>query len=117
MKLRTGITIIILMIIAISAQAQMRMTHEERLKQYQERLKLDDKQTKSVDSILKKSEEKIKAIDTDDWTERREAMMKIMDDTNSKIEKLLNATQKVELKKMIEERKARMKEMGGGHNH
>ena len=106
-----------LLILTISAQAQMRMTHEERVKQYQERLKLTDKQTKSVDTILTKMEEKMKSINTDDRSQRREAFMKIMDETNSQIEKILTPGQKDEFKKMLEERRNRMKNMmGGGQN-
>lgn len=101
----------IALMFSITLQAQMRMTHDERVKQYQERLKLNEKQTKTVDKILTNSEEKMKGITTEDRMERRDQMMKIMDDTNKEIEKVLTPTQKDELKKMIEERRARF---GGG---
>ena len=101
----------IVLLFSISVQAQMRMSHADRVKQYQERLKLNEKQTKAVDAILTKSEEKMKSINTEDRMQRREEMMKIMDDTNKQIEKILTATQKDELKKMIEERRSRF---GGG---
>lgn len=101
----------IVLVFSISAQAQMRMSHADRVKQYQEKLKLNEKQTKSVDEILTKSEAKMKNINTDDRMRRREEMMKIMDDTNKQIEKVLTPAQKDELKKMIEERRSRF---GGG---
>lgn len=106
----------IVLVFAVTVQAQMRMSHEDRVKQYQEKLKLNEKQTKVVDEILTKTEQKMKSINTDDRMQRREEMMKIMDDTNKQIEKILTATQKDELKKMIEERRSRMKGMGAGRN-
>ncbi len=111
MRKLTLIFMSIVLVFSISIHAQMRMSHADRVKQYQERLKLNEKQTKTVDEILTKSEEKMKSINTDDRKQRREEMMKIMDDTNKQIEKNLTPAQKDELKKMIEERKNRF---GGG---
>lgn len=111
MRKLTLICTVLVLVFSISVQAQMRMSHADRVKQYQERLKLNEKQTNAVDKILTNSEEKMKNINTDDRTQRREEMMKIMDDTNKQIEKILTAAQKDELKKMIEERKSRF---GGG---
>ena len=56
--------------------AQMRMSHEDRVKQYTERLKLTDKQTKKVDSILTEQEKKISQITTEDMPQRFEEMRK-----------------------------------------
>ena len=50
----------------------------------------------------------MQAITTEDRTERRAQMMKMMDESNAQIEKILTTDQKTELKKMIEERKNRM---------
>jgi|WetSurMetagenome_2_1015567.scaffolds.fasta_scaffold1422578_1 hypothetical protein len=113
---RTSIFITFMLVFAICTRAQMRMTHEEKLKQYQERLKFNDKQTKSVDAILLKTEEKRKSINTDDMTKRREAMATIMDSATKEIVKILTPKQRIEFKKMIEERKSKMKEMGAAHN-
>jgi len=104
-------TLLIALILFVCSQvmnAQMRMSHEDRVKQYTERLKLTDDQIKKVDTILTRSEKKMQAITTEDRTERRAQMMKMMDESNAQIEKILTTDQKTELKKMIEERKNRM---------
>jgi septal ring factor EnvC (AmiA/AmiB activator) len=117
MKRSISILTAVLLMFTITIQAQMRMSHEERVKQYQERLKLTDKQTKSIDTILTKMEDKMKSMNTEDRSQRREAFMKIMDETNKQIEKVLTPTQKDEFNKMLEERRNRMKNMmGGGQN-
>jgi len=94
--------------------AQMRMSHVDRVKQYSERLKLNEKQTKAVDAILTASEKKFQQIDTDDQSQRFEEMRKIMDASNKKIESILTKAQKVEFQKMLEERKNRMNGQGQG---
>lgn len=95
--------------------AQMRMSHDERLKQYTEKLKLNDQQTKVVDSILTVSEKKMKQITTEDRTQRREEMKKIMDDVNKQIELILTPEQETLYQKMLEERRSRMNGMGQGN--
>ena len=92
--------------------AQMRMSHEERVKQYSERLKLNDNQTKKVDLIITNAEKKIGQITTEDRTQRREEMRKVFDESNKQIEKILKPVQKPEFQKMLEERKNRMKGQG-----
>ncbi|OIO19518.1 MAG: hypothetical protein AUJ54_06485 [Ignavibacteria bacterium CG1_02_37_35] len=88
---------------------QGRMTHEERIKQYKERLKLIDDQTKKLDGILLKSEKKREEMrNSGDMGNMREEMMKSMDETNSQIAKILKPAQKNEFNKMVEERKNRM---------
>jgi Spy/CpxP family protein refolding chaperone len=108
------ISITLLLIVNTFAIAQMRMSHEDRLKQYSERLKLNDKQTKVVDSLLTISENKFQDINTDDMSQRRVEMRKIMDETNKQIELILTADQKPEFQKMQEERRARMNGQGQG---
>jgi len=100
---------LILFVSSSAISAQGRMTHEERVKQYKERLKLTDDQTKKVDAILKKSEQKRDELrDKGKMENMREEMTKIMDQTNEQIQKILKPAQKEEFKKMIEERKSRM---------
>jgi len=100
---------LILFVSSSIISAQGRMTHEERVQQYKERLKLTDDQTKKVDSLLKKSEQKRDELrNKGEMDNMREEMMKIMDETNAQITKILKPAQKEELKKMIEERKNRM---------
>lgn len=100
---------LILFVSSSVISAQGRMSHEERVKQYKERLKLTDDQTKKVDAILKKSEQKRDELrDKGKMENMREEMTKIMDQTNEQIQKILKPAQKEEFKKMIEERKSRM---------
>ena len=108
------ISITLLLIVNTFAIAQMRMSHEDRVKQYSERLKLNDKLTKIVDSLITISDNKMKEITTDDMSQRREEMMKIRDESNKQIELILTADQKPEFQKMLEERRARMNGMGQG---
>lgn len=89
--------------------AQGRMTHEERVQQLKERLKLTDDQTKKIDAILVKSDKKREEMrNSGDMENMRETMMKNMEETNDQILKILKPAQKVEFKKIIEERKNRM---------
>ncbi|MFA4922633.1 MAG: hypothetical protein WC557_00380 [Ignavibacteriaceae bacterium] len=100
---------LILFVSSSVISAQGRMTHEERVQQYKERLKLTDDQTKKLDVILKKSEQKREEMrNSGDMENMREEMMKRMDETNDQISKILKPAQKEEFKKMIEERKNRM---------
>ena len=94
--------------------AQMRMSHETRVKQYSERLKLNDEQTKAVDSILSVSEKKFSQITTEDKTQRHEEMKKIMDESNIRIAAILTPDQNTEFQKMLDERKNRMNGQGKG---
>ncbi len=102
---------VILFISSSIVSAQGRMTHEERVQQYKERLKLTDDQTKKLDAILLKSEKKRDEMrNSGDMENMREVMMKNMEETNDQILKILKPAQKVEFKKMVEERKSRMQE-------
>ncbi len=104
---------LILFVSSMAITAQGRMTHEERVKQYQERLKLDADQTKKVDAILLKSEQKMQKMrDSGNMENFRDEMMKINKETNDGILKFLKPAQKEELKKMMEERKNRMQGQG-----
>ncbi|PKL81443.1 MAG: hypothetical protein CVV24_15215 [Ignavibacteriae bacterium HGW-Ignavibacteriae-3] len=97
--------------------AQGRMTREERVKQYQERLKLNADQTKKVDAIFVKMEQKTQKMrDSGNRENFREEMTKINKETNDQIMKILKPAQKEELKKMIEERMNRMPGQGQGRN-
>ena len=104
----------LLLCINTFSMAQMRMSHEERVKQYSERLKLNDNQTKVVDSIFTVSEKKMSLITTEDRTQRREEMKKIMDEVNKQIELILTPEQDTIFQKMLEERKNRMNSQGQG---
>ena len=116
MKQVTLLFALILFVSSMAMVAQGRMTHEERVKQYQERLKLNADQTKKVDAILLKVEKKMQDMRNSGNMENfRDEMMKINKESNDEIMKLLKPAQKVELKKMIEERMNRMQQ-GPGRN-
>jgi len=112
------LTVILFIASAVTnAQGQGRMTHEDRVKQYKERLKLTEAQTKKVDAILLKSEEKTKKMrESGDFENMREEMMKMRDETNNEIQKILKPAQKEEFKKMMEERKNFGQRQGQGRN-
>ena len=96
------------------AQGMGRMTPEERAKQLTEQLKLDKNQTKKVEAIMKKSQEEMMKIFENGGgfgdPATREKMMKLRQESNDKIMKLLNDDQKTEFKKIIEEQRKRMEE-------
>jgi hypothetical protein len=110
---------LILFVFSIALVAQGRMTHEERVKQYQEKLKLNADQTKKVDAILLKMEDKMQKMrekmqSGGDRENFRDEMIKMNNETNDAIQKILKPVQKEEFKKMMEERKNRMPGQGRG---
>lgn len=91
--------------------AQMRMSPTERTKQLAEQLKLNQEQTKKVEDILTKSQDKIsKLIQDGGMRSNREQVMKLRDESNSEIMKVLTEKQKTEFKKIMEEQRKRMEE-------
>jgi periplasmic protein CpxP/Spy len=106
------LTLLLIISVHIS-DAQFRMNVQDRLKRLEERLNLSKNQSVKVEAILKKSDGKIKAL-PENRSERWEKMKGIMDEENKEIEKILNKDQKVEFNKMLDERKARMREIGPG---
>jgi hypothetical protein len=94
--------------------AQPRMDPKERVKELTERLKLNEKQAKQIEYIfIKQSEQIQKAFETrsGDREQRREQMMKIREETNKKVEKVLNDKQKTEYKKYLKELEERRQQM------
>ncbi len=96
---------ILLFVAGVSAQG--RFSVKDRVDQMKQRLSLTDEQTVKVDSILTASMDKAKNLDVT-GPERRDAMRKIMTDSNTAIESILTDTQKVEFQKMLDERRNRM---------
>jgi F0F1-type ATP synthase membrane subunit b/b' len=93
----------------------MRRTPEERVKQLKEQLSLDAKQEKKALEIFKESDTKREAMfnemnANDDREAGREKMMKLFEETDKKIEKILTKDQK---KKYEEIKKERQQRMGG----
>jgi len=94
--------------------SQTRPPQGNRVKLYSERLKLNDQQTKVVDSIITASEKEFLLSSTEDRTQRREEMRKIMDKVNKQIESILTPEQDSLFQKMIVERRNRMNSQGQG---
>ncbi|MBS3944983.1 MAG: hypothetical protein KGZ42_05750 [Melioribacter sp.] len=98
--------------------AQPRFDPKERAKELKERLKLDDKQTKQVEDIYAKQSEQMQGMfnSSGDREQMRDQMMKLREETNKKIEKILTGKQKAEYKKYQEEMQARRQQMRPGGN-
>ena len=91
--------------------AQMRMNPAERTKQLTEQLKLNQDQAKKVEDIFTKSQDKISKLMQDGgMRSNREQVMKLRDESNSEIMKVLTEKQKSEFKKIMEEQRKRMEE-------
>ncbi len=107
--------LVLLFLVSISAViGQPRMDPKERVKELKERLNLNDKQTKQIEDILIKQSEEMQAIFSSGGGDReamRDKMMKLRDESNKKVEKVLNDKQKAEYKKYQEEMQARRQQM------
>jgi len=94
-----------------------RMSPEDRAKQLQTQLKLNDDQTAKITAVYKAQAVKRDSIRTaanGDRDAMRQAMMPLMKDTNDKIKAVLTADQAAAYDKMMQERMQRMQGGGGG---
>jgi hypothetical protein len=91
----------------LSTFSQPRLSPQERVKALTERLSLTKDQATQIEKILVLSQDQMKKMSSDGKTDRSEFRKK-MDDTQAQIEKLLDAKQKVEFKKMQDERRKGM---------
>ncbi len=96
-----------ILLFVVGANAQGRFSVKDRVDQMKQRLSLTDEQAAKVDSILSASMDKMKNLDVT-GPERRDAMRKIMTESNTAIESILTDTQKAEFQKMLDERRSRM---------
>jgi Spy/CpxP family protein refolding chaperone len=90
--------------------AQMRMDPKERVKELSKRLNLTEKQIKQIEDIFTQQSEAMQELFASSGGDRefmRDEMMKLREETNKKVEKVLNEKQKVEYKKILEEQQAR----------
>ena len=95
----------------------MRMSPEDRAKQLQTQLSLNDDQTAKITAIYKAQTVKRDSIRTaanGDRDAMRQAMMPLMKDTNDKINAILTPDQQTAYKKIQDEARARMQQGGGG---
>ncbi|MDP3441490.1 MAG: hypothetical protein Q8T08_01400 [Ignavibacteria bacterium] len=103
--------ILVVLFSSVLINAQNRVSPQERTKQLAEQLKLDEDQTKQVEEIFTRSQEKIMEIVQSGGMgdpSTREKVMQIREQSNEEIMKLLNDTQKEEFEKIIEEQRNRM---------
>jgi len=100
----------------VMAQRGNRMSVEDQMKQYNERLNLDEDQSEAIEKILTESREKMMdardeiMADGGDYSGMREIMTKINDEKNKEVMELLNDEQKKEFEKMNEERRKEREE-------
>jgi len=101
---------------SLSVHAQGRFTPQERVKMLKDKLTLTDEQSAKIEKILTKSDEDMKNLRSSESPDRG-AFMKIRQNTDQEILKVLNDKQKNEFNKMIEERRNRAgNRMGGNEN-
>jgi protein CpxP len=106
--LRNVSFLIIMILMSLSMiNAQPRRTPAERAKMLKEQLNLSDQQTAKVDSIYTEADTKFQAASQNGFD--RTKFRAIMDTTNTEIEKILTSDQKDAFKKILEERRNRMR--------
>ncbi len=92
----------------------MRMSPADRAKQLQTQLKLNDDQTAKITAIYQTMSTKMDSLRTAGAD--RSAMRPIMQASNDQVKAVLTPDQAVEYQKMIDERRAKMQQGGGGGN-
>lgn len=103
-------SVLILFLFVGVVSAQMRMDPKERVKELTKRLNLTEKQTKQIEDIFTKQGEAMQELFESSGGDRefmRDEMMKLREETNKKVDKILNDKQKAEYKKILEEQQAR----------
>ncbi len=107
------LTIILLVFVGTIASAQMRMNPADRAKQLGETLKLNNDQVKKVEALFTKQQDQFSQLMSGgDFRneETRNKMNELREESNKEIMKILNAKQKAEYKKILDEQKKRMEE-------
>ena len=95
----------------------MRRSPEDRAKDLQTQLKLNDDQTTKITAIYKAQATKMDSVRTaanGDRQAMRSAMMPLMKDTNDKIKAILTPDQATAYDKIMQDRMDRMRNGGGG---
>ncbi len=98
---------------SISYSQPMRMSAEDRVKALKDTLSLSDEQAAKITEIYKESDaerQKIFEESQGDRTQMRDAMMKLMESTNSKIDSLLTPEQQKKFEEYNKARRSRMME-------
>jgi hypothetical protein len=95
------------LMLSLSTFSQPRLSPKERVKALTERLSLTKDQASKIEQIYVKAQDQMKKMNTDGKSDRS-AMRKVMDDTQTQVNKVLNAKQKEEFQKMQDERRQGM---------
>jgi hypothetical protein len=106
-----GIIIIASLTQTTYAQGRFRMTTEERVAMLKDSIALDTAQAAKITVILNQSDKKRQEIfekSDGDRESMRDAMMTLMEKTDTQIKEVLKKGQKEKYEKMISERRARM---------
>jgi protein CpxP len=100
-------------ITAVSRAQGPRRSPEERAKQLQTQLKLTDDQTAKITAIYTTMSTRIDSVRNAGGD--MSAFMPIMQSTNDKVKAVLTPDQAAAFQKMMDERRARMQQGGGGN--
>lgn len=112
MKTRNVLPFLAILVLAGVASAQPRMpSPEDQAKRLKEQLKLSDDQTVEVTKVLKETREKsVKLREKGEpGPGMREAFMKLVEEGDKKIMKILDADQQKQYTKLMEERRQNMR--------
>lgn len=99
--------------LSLATIAQPRFSPQERVKALTERLSLTKDQAAKIEKIYVNAQDQMKKMNEDGKTDRS-AMRKMMEDTQTKVNNVLNDKQKEEFKKMQGERRQGMQNMKPG---
>ena len=102
------LTAVFVLAFIVGINAQNRFSVKDRVDRLKESLNLTDAQAAQVDSILTAARDKSEAL-PDSVQDRRQAVRQIMIEANADVEKILTDDQKVQYKKMMEERRNHMR--------
>ena len=101
------LTAIIALAIIVGVNAQGRFSMKDRVKALKDSLALTDSQYVIIDSLFTGAGEKIKNVEAT-GPERRAAIKQIMNDTNTQVESVLTADQKIKYEQIMAEQRSRM---------
>ncbi|MDR3665805.1 MAG: hypothetical protein P4L35_03070 [Ignavibacteriaceae bacterium] len=107
------ISAIAVLILSLSTFAQPRMSPQERVKALTEKLNLTKDQAAQIEKIYVQAQDQMKKMNADGKPDRA-TMRKMMEDTQTQVNNVLDDKQKVEFKKMQDEmRKGRQNQKTG----
>jgi hypothetical protein len=101
--------------VTIISLAQPKLSPKERAKALTEKLSLTKDQAAKIEKILVQSQEEMKKMKADGKADKSELKMK-RDETQAKIENVLDDKQKAEFKKMQDEMRKEKKDRKSGMN-